>query len=38
MELGVLISGGPEPTTVAAQFERMIAEGVLQRSHDQERP
>ena len=33
MELGVLIADGTEPVTVAAQFERMIAEGVLQRSH-----
>ncbi|MBX0330821.1 DISARM system phospholipase D-like protein DrmC [Oscillochloris sp. ZM17-4] len=32
MELGVLISGGPEPATVAAQFERMIAEGTLQKT------
>ena len=33
MELGVLITGGPAPTTVSAQFERMIAEGILQRTH-----
>lgn len=32
MELGALISGGAEPETVAAQFERMIAEGTLQKA------
>jgi phosphatidylserine/phosphatidylglycerophosphate/cardiolipin synthase-like enzyme len=32
MELGALIYGGAEPETVAAQFERMIAEGTLQKA------
>lgn len=30
MELGVLIDGGSAPMTVASQFERLIAAGVLQ--------
>jgi len=32
IELGTLISGGPAPATVAAQFERMIADGTLQKT------
>jgi len=31
MELGVLIAGGPQPQTVVAQFDALIAQGVLQR-------
>jgi phosphatidylserine/phosphatidylglycerophosphate/cardiolipin synthase-like enzyme len=31
MELGVLIAGGPQPQTVVAQFDELIAQGVLQR-------
>jgi phosphatidylserine/phosphatidylglycerophosphate/cardiolipin synthase-like enzyme len=30
MELGVLIAGGSQPQTVMAQFEALIAQGVLQ--------
>ncbi len=32
IELGTLIYGGAEPGLVAAQFERMIAEGTLQKA------
>lgn len=32
IELGALIYGGTEPETVATQFERMIAEGTLQKA------
>lgn len=31
MELGVLIAGGPQPQTVVAQFDELIAQGILQR-------
>jgi len=31
MELGVLIAGGAQPQTVVAQFDALIAQGVLQR-------
>ena len=34
IELGALISGGAEPTIVVTQFDRLIAEGVLRRSHE----
>jgi phosphatidylserine/phosphatidylglycerophosphate/cardiolipin synthase-like enzyme len=34
MELGVLISGGPIPGTVAAQFDGMIASGILREVTD----
>lgn len=32
IELGTLIAGGTEPAIVAAQFERMIADGTLQQA------
>lgn len=31
MELGVLIAGGSQPQTVVAQFDALIAQGILQR-------
>jgi phosphatidylserine/phosphatidylglycerophosphate/cardiolipin synthase-like enzyme len=31
MELGVLIAGGSQPQTVMAQFDELIAQGILQR-------
>lgn len=31
MELGVLVTGGPQPQTVVTQFDEFIAHGVLQR-------
>jgi phosphatidylserine/phosphatidylglycerophosphate/cardiolipin synthase-like enzyme len=31
MELGVVIQGGPQPQTVVAQFDELIAQGILQR-------
>jgi hypothetical protein len=31
MELGALISGGPLPKTVDAQFDALIAQGMLEQ-------
>jgi phosphatidylserine/phosphatidylglycerophosphate/cardiolipin synthase-like enzyme len=31
MELGVLIAGGSQPQTVMAQFDALIAQGILHR-------
>ncbi|NTU80473.1 MAG: phospholipase, partial [Chloroflexales bacterium] len=33
IELGTLIAGGTEPGTVRAQFDRLVEEGVLQRTN-----